>query len=84
MGFRDRYLLIVVFQESLILAVLGFIPGTAIALGIYQITNLATMLPMAMDLGRIVFVFILTAIMSSVSAAIAVRKLQTADPADIF
>jgi putative ABC transport system permease protein len=84
MGFRDRYLLIVVFQESLILAALGFIPGTAIALGIYRITNLATMLPMAMDLGRIVFVFILTAIMSTFSAAMAVRKLQTADPADIF
>jgi putative ABC transport system permease protein len=84
MGFRDRYLLVVVFQESLILAALGFIPGTAIALGIYRITNIATMLPMAMDLGRVVFVFILTAIMSSFSAAMAVRKLQTADPADIF
>ena len=84
MGFRDRYLLIVVFQEALILAAFGFIPGTLIALGIYRITNLVTMLPMAMDLGRIVFVFILTAIMSSLSAAIAVRKLQTADPADIF
>lgn len=84
MGFRDRYLLIVVFQESLILAVMGFVPGTAIALGIYRITNVATMLPMAMDLGRIVFVLILTAIMSSFSAAMAVRKLQTADPADIF
>jgi putative ABC transport system permease protein len=84
MGFRDRYLLSVVFQEALILAVLGFLPGTAIALGIYRITNLATMLPMAMDVGRIVFVLILTIIMSSSSAAIAVRKLQTADPADIF
>ena len=84
MGFRDRYLLVVVFQEALILAAFGFIPGTLIALGIYRITNLMTMLPMAMDLGRIVFVFVLTAIMSSLSAAIAVRKLQTADPADIF
>jgi len=84
MGFRDRYLLTVVFQEALILAVLGFVPGTAIALGIYRITNLATMLPMAMDLGRIVFVLLLTILMSSFSAAMAVRKLQTADPADIF
>jgi putative ABC transport system permease protein len=84
MGFRDRYLLIVVFQEALILAVLGFVPGTAIALGIYRITNVATMLPMAMDMGRVMFVLILTAIMSSFSAAMAVRKLQTADPADIF
>ncbi|WP_373539996.1 ABC transporter permease DevC [Chamaesiphon sp.] len=84
MGFRDRYLLIVVFQESLILASLAFIPGVAIALGIYRVTNIATMLPMAMDLGRVAFVFILTVMMSSSSAAIAVRKLQTADPADIF
>ena len=84
MGFRDRYLLIVVFQESLILAALAFIPGIAIALGIYRITNIATMLPMAMDLGRVAFVFVLTAMMSASSAAIAVRKLQTADPADIF
>lgn len=84
MGFRDRYFLIVVFQESLILAALGFVPGTLIALGIYRITNFATMLPMAMDVGRIVFVFVLTTIMSSFSAAMAVRKLQTADPADIF
>jgi putative ABC transport system permease protein len=83
-GFRDRYLLMVVFQESLILAALGFIPGTAIALGIYRITHWATMLPMAMDLGRVVFVFVLTTLMSSVSAAMAMKKLQSADPADIF
>lgn len=84
MGFRDRYLLVIVFQEALILAILGFLPGTLIALGIYRITNLATMLPMAMDLGRVGFVLVLTALMSSASAALAIRKLQTADPADIF
>lgn len=84
MGFRDRYLLIVVFQESLLLAALGFIPGTLIAFGLYRLTYIATLLPMVMDWGRIVFVFLLTNIMCSVSALIAVRKLQTADPADIF
>jgi putative ABC transport system permease protein len=84
MGFRDRYLLIVVFQESLILAALGFVPGAAISLGVYQVTKMVTSLPMAMDIGRIIFVFLLTTIMCSASAAMAVRKLQTADPADIF
>jgi len=74
----------VVFQESLILAAMGFIPGIAITLGIYRITYIATMLPMAMNTGRIVFVFVLTVTMSSFSAGMAVRKLQTADPADIF
>jgi putative ABC transport system permease protein len=84
MGFHDRYLLIVVFQESLILAALGFIPGTLIALGLYRITNMATLLPMAMDFARVLFVFILTTLMCSFSATMAMRKLQTADPADIF
>lgn len=84
MEFRDRDLLIVVFQEALILATLGFVPGTVLALSIDQITNFATILLMAIGLKRIVFVFILTAIMSLFSAAMAVRKLQTADPADIF
>jgi putative ABC transport system permease protein len=83
-GFRDRYLLTVVFQEALILASLGFVPGVAISLGVYQITNLATSLPMAMDVGRIVFVFGLTNAMCTFSALMAVRKLQTVDPADIF
>lgn len=84
MGFRHRYLLVVVFQEAFILAALGFIPGMLLALGIYQITHFATLLPMAMDGGRIVFVFGLTTVMCAFSASIAVNKLQTADPAEIF
>ncbi len=84
MGFRDRYLLSVVFQEALILAVLGFIPGVLIALSFYRITYIATLLPMVMDLGRVLFVLILTMAMCTFSAGVAVRKLQTADPADIF
>ncbi|WP_287129092.1 ABC transporter permease DevC [Candidatus Cyanaurora vandensis] len=84
MGFHDRYLLMVVYQESLILATLGFIPGVLIALGFYQVTHWATLLPMTMDLGRVLFVFVLTLVMCLVSATVAVRKLQTADPADVY
>ncbi|NKB18867.1 MAG: hypothetical protein HC770_14120 [Pseudanabaena sp. CRU_2_10] len=73
------------FQESFDFGCLGILfPVRRSPWVFYRITNIATMLPMAMDLGRVVFVFILTAIMSSFSAAMAVRKLQTADPADIF
>jgi putative ABC transport system permease protein len=83
-GFKDRYLLSIVFQEALILAAIGFIPGIAIAVGFYATMKQATLLPIAMTPGRAVFIFILTGIMCSVSAAIAVRKLQSADPAEIF
>jgi putative ABC transport system permease protein len=83
-GFKDRYLLSIVFQEALILAAIGFIPGIAIALGFYATMKQATLLPIGMTLGRAVFIFILTGAMCSISAAIAVRKLQSADPAEIF
>ncbi|MEQ9550285.1 MAG: ABC transporter permease DevC [Coleofasciculus sp. G3-WIS-01] len=84
MGYTDRYLLIVVFQEALILAILGYIPGMVIASGLYSLTKAATRLPMMMTLTKTITILILTIIMCCVSGAIAVRKLKAADPADIF
>jgi len=84
MGYKTSYLLIVVFQEALILAVLGYLPGCTLALGLYSLTKNATNLPMVMTISRAATVLILTIIMCCVSGAIAVRKLQAADPADIF
>ncbi|MBE9166726.1 FtsX-like permease family protein [Pleurocapsales cyanobacterium LEGE 06147] len=84
MGYRDSYFVMVVFQEAVILALLGFIPGLAIAQGLYFLAAQATNLPILMTLNRAVLVLILTIIMCCVSGAIAVRKLSAADPADIF
>ncbi|MDZ4878075.1 MAG: hypothetical protein CLLPBCKN_007510 [Chroococcidiopsis cubana SAG 39.79] len=84
MGYKDSYLLIMVFQEALILAILGYIPGFALTLGLYDLTKKATSLPMAMDIVRASLVLSLTILMCFISGAIAVRKLQAADPADIF
>lgn len=84
MGYSDRFLLNVLLQEALILAVFGFIPGFAVAVGLYQITYAATLLPIAMNVNRAITVFVLTVVMCSISGAIAMRKLQAADPADIF
>ena len=84
MGYKDTYLLGMVFQEALILGVLGYVPGFALTLGLYDLTKKATSLPMAMDIGRGLMVLILTILMCFISGAIAVRKLRAADPADIF
>lgn len=84
MGYRDRYLLGVLLQEALLLAAFGYIPGFLISIGIYQLTYAATLLPVGMTLNRAMNVFALTVIMCSVSGAVAMRKLQSADPADIF
>ncbi|HEY9706182.1 MAG TPA: ABC transporter permease DevC [Allocoleopsis sp.] len=84
MGYTDFYLLTVVFQESVILAILGYIPGGLIANMMYNLTKNATNLPIGMTQQRAILVLILTFIMCFVSGAIAVRKLSAADPADIF
>jgi putative ABC transport system permease protein len=84
MGYTNKYLLAVVFQEALILAILGYIPAFFISGGLYALTKAATNLPLIMQLGRAVTVLFLTIVMCSCSGAIAVRRLQDADPADIF
>lgn len=84
MGYKSSYLLLVVFQEALILAVLGYLPGYGLSLGLYALAQNATRLPIAMSLTRAVAVLILTILMCCISGAIAARKLEAADPADIF
>ncbi|MCG6138783.1 MAG: ABC transporter permease DevC [Nostoc sp. LLA-1] len=84
LGYRNYYMLSVVFEQALILAALGFIPGVAVSLGLYQMTRTATNLPMYMTVLRGLQVLILTIVMCSISGAIATRKLRSADPADMF
>ncbi|BAZ88346.1 ABC transporter permease DevC [Dolichospermum compactum] len=84
MGYTDNYLLRVLLQEALFLAALGYLPAFFLSFGLYQVTFAATLLPIAMKVDRAINVFILTVIMCTVSGTIAMRKLRSADPADIF
>ncbi|MEM8721236.1 MAG: ABC transporter permease DevC [Cyanobacteria bacterium P01_G01_bin.39] len=84
MGYKNSYLLFVVFEEAIILSIAGFIPSTILAIGLYQLTAAATALPIALSVSRAILVLALTIVMCGVSGAIATRKLHSADPADIF
>ena len=84
MGYTNRYLFSVVFQEATILAVLGYIPGLLISLWLYQMAENATFLPLRMTIGLGSTVLGLTIGMCCVSGAIALRKVRSADPADVF
>ncbi|MEH2176888.1 ABC transporter permease DevC [Nostoc sp.] len=83
-GYTQNYLLTVILQEALLLAVLGYFPGIVFALFMYSSARNATLLPVFMSFERAVMVLILTMLMCIISGAIAVRKLRSADPADIF
>ncbi|WP_199248425.1 ABC transporter permease DevC [[Phormidium] sp. ETS-05] len=84
MGYKNAYFYLVVFQEAFLLAILGYLPGVPIVIVLYNLTRNATMLPITMTAARALTVLILTVVMCFISGAIAVRKLQEADPADIF
>ena len=84
MGYSDGYLVGILIQESLILAVLGFIPGFLLSTGFYVVAASATLLPIGMTWGRAAMVLLLTIVMCTASGGVALRKLQSADPADIF
>ena len=83
-GYSHNYFLVVILQEALILAVLGYLPGFAFALFLYEQARAATLLPVFMTSSRAVMVLFLTILMCSISGIIAVKKLKSADPADIF
>ena len=86
MGYRNRYLFRIVLQEALLLAIMGYLPGLIIAVGLYKLTITATAggLPVSMPWGRAMFVLILTVVMCGLSALISVRRAMAADPADVF
>jgi putative ABC transport system permease protein len=83
-GYSSRSLLLVIFQEALFLAILGYIPGFVASIGMYQLLTTLTRLELVMTLNLAVTVFTLTLAMCLISAAIASNKLRSADPADVF
>ena len=83
-GYSDLRLFRVILQEALILSILGFGPGLLVAAGIYQVVHSATALPIRMTLLRVLAVYPLAAITCAFAAALAMRKLRSADPAEIF
>ncbi len=84
MGYTNRSLFTVVLQEALILSVLGYIPGCAVVLWLYRVTEAATLLPLAMNGWTSAEVLGLTVLMCGSAGAIALRKVRAADPAEIF
>ena len=84
MGYNHRYLSGVVLQEAVVLAILGFLPGLAISIGLYRVSADATQLPMAMSANSAIAVFVLTLVMCVFSGLLALRRLKSVDPAEVF
>jgi putative ABC transport system permease protein len=84
MGYSDRYLAGIVLKQALLLAVVGFIPGVVLSGLLYLILGQLTGLPLLLSPPRAGIVLLLTVLMCSASGVLTVRKLRSADPADLF
>ena len=84
MGFSDGFILAIVIQEALLLGVSSFIPATIVSTGMYAFLTAASGIRIEMTGDKTALVGALTIGVCAVSAAIAIRKLQEADPASVF
>lgn len=83
-GYGNGYLSGVVIQQGLILALIGFVPGSLIAVLLYRAAAGATNLPLEMTPLRALAVLGLTIAICTLSGSIALRKVRAADPAEVF
>lgn len=83
-GYSNGYLARVVMAAALILAVIGFLPGAALCIWLYDVVAGATFLPLAMTFERAAMVFGMIFGMCAAAGLLAMRKLRDASPADMF
>lgn len=83
-GFRDRYFVGLILQESLILSVLGFLPGVALTAVLYAMTREFAYMPTYLTWDKAFTVIGLTLLMCLTAGLFATRKLRAANPADLF
>jgi putative ABC transport system permease protein len=83
-GYRNGYLLRVVLEQAALNALAGWISALLVSILLYRIIGQTALLPMHMT-ARLIFVSLgLTLGMCLISAAIAVRHVIKADPAEVF
>jgi putative ABC transport system permease protein len=84
MGYRRGYLVRVVVLEALYLGLLGFGLGILVAAGLYAAAQGVTKMPFLLGADRIAWIFAATLGMCLLSAILAIRKLWSAAPAELF
>jgi putative ABC transport system permease protein len=83
-GHEFTFIRDVVIRQALLYALMGAVPATVVAYGLYYGLERATNLPMVMTVARLVLVACLAAGMSVGAALLAIRRVGRTDPADLF
>ena len=84
MGYSRGYFIRLIVVEAVLLALIGFVPGSIVSYGLYHVLAGSTGLLMRMTIPAALTVLVLTLAMCVASGLLAVRKLLSADPASLF
>jgi putative ABC transport system permease protein len=83
-GYPATYLSAVVLHQGLLMGWTGFVPGLLLSRVLYSLIERWTGLPMNLSAGQIGATFLITVVMCTGSGLLALRKVQEADPAEVF
>lgn len=84
MGYSGSYLRRVVLAQAWWFALLGFIPGSLLALALYEIVGWLSGIEVTMTVSRLGWVALLAVGMCTLSGLGALRQLNRAEPAALF
>ncbi|HEX4130698.1 MAG TPA: ABC transporter permease DevC [Pirellulales bacterium] len=84
MGYGRRYISGVVLQQAVLMALAGFVPGWLVSYVLFKVAAAGANLPMAMTPALTLAVLALNLTMCVTSGLLSLRKVNTADPADLF
>jgi len=84
MGYSAGYFLRLIVSEAVLLSMIGFVPGLIVSTALYSVLAKVTGLQLQMTVHSVILVLVLTNAMCIASGVLAVRKLLSADPANLF
>ncbi len=84
MGYSNRYMGSIVIRQAIYLALFSFAPAVLTSLLLYWITSSLANLNLVMNWERVVSVLLMTLVMCGISGMLAVKKLWSAEPAELF
>jgi putative ABC transport system permease protein len=83
-GHSNVYLARVVLTQATIYTTAAYFPAVAIGYALYVMTDTLANIPMVMTVNNLVLVFVLNLVAAVVSGLLTLRKVQRAEPADLY
>jgi putative ABC transport system permease protein len=84
LGYDNVYLIRIMVEQSLLLALVAFLASWAISAALYEVTAVGAQIPIRMTWTNCLLVLALTSALCVASGLAAIRKAFHADPAELF